>query len=624
MIQLPLFADTPKWRAPTYLPKIPKGIRVAVDTETNDPELLDRGPAFLRALGHVAGVSLCWKEATEYRRIYLPFGHLMSEGQLDKGLCIMYLNDVLGDPSRELIFYNAQYDLGWLGALGVTVRYSKVYDVQVMAALYHEENKWRGLDLLAKELLGEGKDETLLKEAAKNYGVHEKGGLWMMPCGVVGSYAETDPYITYRCFEVLLGRLQVEGSLDILNLECEVTPVLLEMMLQGVRIDLPYAEALNARWKLEEAQSLSALNVTEEGLWDPDWCLRFFQGLGIEPPKTDKGNYSMKKGWVESIKDPRVAPYLKARAIARTRKVFLEDTLIRGSRGGRIYPQYVQMASDEGGTRTGRLSCKNPNAQQIPKRSRLFDAKSIRKCLLPEEGCQWSKHDYWSQEPVLQLHFAVVTGLDGTEGVMEAFKQGKKLYTYIEEATHGACTYDQSKGVVLGRSYGMGEAKMAEQVNLPTEECLRVLQAFDAVAPYIKESAGKCMQRAETFGVIKGLMGRPGHFNLWEPTGKRGPDDPATAELDLAKELWGKNIQRAGTYKAYNKLIQGSAATQTKAGMVQMRKALGRPLQIQVHDEVGMSVQNEKEHNLCNQILTNCVKLRAPVRVDSDLGPTWQ
>jgi DNA polymerase I-like protein with 3'-5' exonuclease and polymerase domains len=284
------------------------------------------------------------------------------------------------------------------------------------------------------------------------------------------------------------------------------------------------------------------------------------------------------------------------------------------------------MASDEGGTRTGRLSCKNPNAQQFPKRSKLFDAKSVRKCLLPEDGELWSKKDYWSQEPVIQLHYGIISGCAGTAGVMEAFERGEKLYSFIEKATAGRCDYDQSKGVLLGRSYKMGKVKMAETVGMTVEESLKVLEAFDSVAPYISECADKVEAKANTHGLIRGLEDRPMHFNYWEENKRFTPGEEQEAPLSREEAIkkWGAHkIRRASIRKAFNKLIQGSAASQTKRAMVEQYKATGLVPLNQVHDDIGHSVQNEQQHNILVEIQRDCVKLRAPVRVDAELLKTW-
>jgi hypothetical protein len=128
----------------------------------------------------------------------------------------------------------------------------------------------------------------------------------------------------------------------------------------------------------------------------------------------------------------------------------------------------------------------------------LIDSKSIRKCLVPEDGMEWAKLDFWSQEPTLQCHYGLMENLGGAAEVAAMFQKGIKLYKFVEDATQNRCNYDQAKAVVLGRSYGMGKAKMASQLHMDIDECGSVLEAFDSVVPYIGILADRFATRAGT------------------------------------------------------------------------------------------------------------------------------
>jgi DNA polymerase I-like protein with 3'-5' exonuclease and polymerase domains len=138
---------------------------------------------------------------------------------------------------------------------------------------------------------------------------------------------------------------------------------------------------------------------------------------------------------MESCTHPKLKEVQEVRAINRVRSVYLEENLITNVIRGRIHPQYIQMASDDGGTRTMRLACRNPNAQQFPKRSTLFDAKSLRKVLIPEDGMDWAKFDYWSQEPVIQCHYALKLGLPGAQEVRTQFERRRQAL-HLHRASH--------------------------------------------------------------------------------------------------------------------------------------------------------------------------------------------
>lgn len=423
------------------------------------------------------------------------------------------------------------------------------------------------------------------------------------------------------------------GLWPVYELERKVTRVLFEMHWKGIRVDTAFAEKLNTRWKREEAELVKPFRGFD--IWNSEHIAQFCKRERIDLPHTAAGAPQVQAAWLESCDIPLMKNLRVAREMNRTRSIYLEQNLIDNVLpDGRIHPQYVQIACDEGGTRTGRLSCKNPNAQQFPKRSRNFDAKTLRKCLLPEDGELWNKNDFWSQEPTLQVHYGLVKGYPGAREVCEGFKQKIKLYTQIEKATQGRCNYDQAKIVVLGRSYGMGKAKMARDMGLPVGDCESVLDAFDEGAAYIGMLAKDCENTAQQRGYVKTILGRQRHFNQWVPVRnfdrkfKRDWDDDRffkpVSSREEAEAKWGAGrVERAWVRKGFNALCQGGGADQTKKGMVDVYEAVGVPL-LQVHDEVNKSVPDERTGRLVNEILVNAIQLKAPIYADFDLGPTWQ
>ena len=127
------------------------------------------------------------------------------------------------------------------------------------------------------------------------------------------------------------------------------------------------------------------------------------------------------------------------------------------------------------------------------------------------------------------------------------------------------------------------------------------------------------MHRAQDSGKIRTLLGRLCRFHLWEPNQfgihKALPHDAALAEH-------GPGIKRAYTYKALNKLIQGSAADMTKKAMIELYKE-GITPHIQVHDELDISVQDKKEANKIKEIMESTVTLEVPNKVDYEEGDNW-
>ena len=636
-VQLPLFEPVSNWVPPSSFPDLSQAKRIAIDTETRDPGLQDRGSGAVRGEGYVVGFGVA---ADTGFKGYFPIAHELG-GNLDPTLCRAWLREVTGRENCDYIFANAPYDLGWLRATGVEVK-GRVHDICVREALIEEEDPaGYSLDAIAWRRLGERKCEELLYEAAKAYAPTDrkkdklsiKADLWKFPARLVGPYGEADPHQTLRIFVEQEKEIKRQGLEKIVDLEQRLTRILFEMHWRGIRVDLPYAEKLNERWKKEEEDAYRVLGGFRE-IWSAEDCARYLRSQGLSVGK------SVDKHLLESLKHPSAQALRKAREIERTRSTYLEQNLIRKSINGRIHPEYVQIHSDEGGTRTGRLACKNPNAQQFPKRSTSFDAKAIRKCLLPEEGKLWAKLDYWSQEPTLQIHYALTLGLRGAEEARAQFEKGIKLAKHIANSSGGKLNYDQAKEVGLARSYGQQLKGMAKKMNLPENEAQIIQSDFDNIVPFIAKLAELTKAKAEDRGFIRTIGGRIRHFNLWckkkpRPHGvseveyKKIMDewakDNAPRFFEEARKHWGPNeaLERFCTYKAFNALCQGGGADMTKKALVDLYEA-GMLAQIQVHDEIGASVQDEKEARWVQEIMNNVYKLALPIKTELDLGPSWQ
>lgn len=158
-------------------------------------------------------------------------------------------------------------------------------------------------------------------------------------------------------------------------------------------------------------------------------------------------------------------------------------------------------------------------------------------------------------------------------------------------------------------------------MGIDRDTCEKVLGEFDSIAPYIKQLNEAAAATARNRGYIRTLLGRRRRFNLWAPKGS-GKDEPALPH-NQAKEKWPEEIlERAYVYKAFNALIQGSAADQTKKALIDITRAVGLP-QMTVHDEISKSVQSEKEAEIMRECMVGAIPLLAPVRADLDLGGHW-
>jgi DNA polymerase I-like protein with 3'-5' exonuclease and polymerase domains len=177
----------------------------------------------------------------------------------------------------------------------------------------------------------------------------------------------------------------------------------------------------------------------------------------------------------------------------------------------------------------------------------------------------------------------------------------------------------QAKNINLGLFYGMGTKKLANQLDLPYEDAKELFAEYHTKLPFVKELAEYSSNRASHKGLIRTLLGRKCRFDKWEPN-KYGISKPLNYQEAFAEH--GPSIRRAFTYKALNKLIQGSAADQTKAAMVALYEEGILPM-IQVHDELDISIEDENQMKKVISIMEECVDLEVPSVVDAELGPNW-
>ena len=128
------------------------------------------------------------------------------------------------------------------------------------------------------------------------------------------------------------------------------------------------------------------------------------------------------------------------------------------------------------------------------------------------------------------------------------------------------------------------------------------------------------MNKAGKKGYLSTIEGRRCRFELYEPTNEWGQKALPFKE---AKDEYGEHmIKRAFTYKALNRLIQGSAADQTKKAMLELSKE-GYLSHIQVHDELDFSVATDKDKSKIKEIMEHAVKLEVPSKVDVECGDSW-
>ena len=614
---LPLFPTKTEWVPPDHFPDLSEAKEIAIDLETCDPHLESMGPGWPRNDGYIVGYAV----AVEGWSGYFPVAH-GGGGNLDRSVVERWIRKVLATPSDK-IMHNAAYDAGWLVASGFTIT-GRIIDTMAAAPIIDENRFSFSLNALGFEYLKEVKSEQGLKEAAGDFGVHAKKELWKLPAMYVGEYAEQDAALTLKLwnhFKILLRNEEVES---IFNLETELLPILVDLTKQGIRFDRDKAQRVIRDYQDREAkllQDLKKMCGRNVDIWAAGSVAIAFDALKISYPKSTTGLPSFTRSYLESCEHPVAQMIVEARELNKTHGTFLQPYLDFSKHDGRIHPHVNQLRSDEGGTVTGRLSMAQPNLQQVPARHEII-GPLVRSLFLPEEGHLWAANDFSSQEPRLLVHYATLLDLPGAEKMAEAYRENPDTDFHQMVADMAGIKRKAAKTIGLGLMYGMGKAKLAQSLDLPLDEASDLIATFHSKVPFLRGTVDAVMRRIEhpaSGGAIRTLLGRKCRFPLWEPT-EWGVNKALPREEAVAK--YGPRIKRAMTYKGLNRLIQGSAADQTKAGMVALHKA-GFRLLLQVHDEVALSVRNKDEAHEAAEIMAKVVNLEVPSRVDVETGPSW-
>lgn len=636
-----LFPPDYRWNIPTSFPNLNDAELIGVDVETKDPYLTTLGPGFIRGDAEVVGVTL----ATEDRGWYFPVRHL-GGGNLDPDMVFDYVRDVMKKPIPK-VMANASYDLEALWSENIEVT-GPVYDVQIAQALLTEDRE-EGFDLGALGMLhlGESKDEALLREAASAYNVPTKGGLWKLPSHYVGAYGEWDGVAAVRILKKQLPLLEKEDLMRVFDLETRVTPVLHRMRIQGVPFDVDKAGLLNMRLAVKEVELLDEM-VREHGesinVNSPIELQKACDRLKIAYNRTAEGNPSFAGKWLENHEHPFMQLVVSIRQLQKMKNDFVVK-LMKQAINGRLYSQWVQIGTDEGGTKSGRFACKNPNNQQVPAAKRRNGKPNpvgaeIRACYHAEPGALWFKNDYKQQEPRILVHFAELCGLPGADAAAMAYRCDPKTDFYEFVMKIANVNKRRAKDIYLSICYNQGLPAFAGSINQPEHEAQEVLDTFNTALPFIRQISDKCTDLAKNRGYVRTLFGRRRHYRLWEPFGKwkikRDLEAKGMKQCEIEAYLkpceekeaalkWPKlKIVRAHTHTGLNAVIQGSAADMMKAGLVKGWEEDKRVPYLSVHDEVDGPVSGEEDAKKWQRTMETCVEMNVPILGDMSIGNHWK
>ena len=613
-MKIPKFEAQTEWVKPTEFPDLRQVEEIAIDLETKDPDLIKKGSGSVIGNGEVIGIAV----ATKYFKGYFPIAH-EGGGNMDRTRVLSWLKDILESPSTK-VFHNAIYDVCWLRAMGFKIN-GDIACTMIASALT-DENRFRyDLNSLSWHYLGYGKNEAALAEAAEEWGIDPKSEMYKLPAMHVGAYAERDAEVTLGLWQEMKKEIISQDLEDIFDLESDLFHCLVDMRFKGVRVDIERAHGMKKELITQEKELLHKIkgetNVDTQ-IWAARSIANVFDVLRLEYPRTEKtSSPSFTKNFLQEHKHPVVKMIAQAREINKAHTTFI-DSILRYEHKGRIHAEINQLRSQTGGTVTGRFSYQNPNLQQIPARNKDLGPK-IRSLFIPEDGHRWGVFDYSQQEPRLVVHYASLYKLPSVYDVVDAYQNDSSADFHQTVADMADIPRSQAKTINLGLFYGMGKAKLQAELGVTKEKAADLFNTYHSRVPFVKQLMEKASNRAQDRGQIRTLLGRLCRFHLWEPN-QFGMHKALSHEEALREH--GPGIRRAYTYKALNKLIQGSAADMTKKAMLELYKE-GIIPHIQIHDELDLSIENEDQAKKVIEIMEHAVTLEVPNKVDYEVGDNW-
>jgi DNA polymerase-1 len=637
---------------------------VAIDLETYDPNLKTKGLGAVRKDGFVCGIAIATKKQT----LYFPIAHNMTDN-LNTKETWDYLNEkVFKNKGLRKVFHNAMYDVCWIRSATGEMPQGPLLDTMIAASVIDETRMKYSLDSISKDYLNETKYKYDLTAKVLDWSngtiKDPMTNMHKLPYHLVKDYAEQDVNLTLKLWElfdnkyldeILYTKDKEDGSKEsktcrkIFQLETRLFPCLVDMKFKGVKIDVEKAKTLG-KWLDKRRDNLLKIIKKHTNLDIQIWAASSIKKLLDHQKITDykktpkSGLPQLPKNYLKTHANRFLRMIVKARECDKGKNTFIEG-LLGFVHNGRIHADINQIRSDQGGTVTGRFSMSNPNLQQIPAKGMV--GKWMRELFIPDDGCVWGSFDYSQQEPRIVVHYALKLGLPGTDTLQDEFNKDDADFHQIV-ANMANIPRITAKTINLGLFYGMGKIKLQKELNLTRDEANKLFATYHATVPFVKQLSQDLIEFAEEHKLLFTLEDRFCRFNKWETrnrewnntTNRYEPVPILTkgnAEKEFKSELldkfkdhiaddYMKNFDNyyksAFTYKALNRLIQGGAADMTKKAMVNLYEKGILP-QIQIHDELCLSIKNDKEAVIVKEIMENAITLEVKNKVNYKKGKNW-
>ncbi|WP_304062886.1 DNA polymerase I [Hoylesella loescheii] len=567
---------------------------ISLDTETTSTNAIE---------AQLVGLSFAIEEKKAY---YVPVPEQANEAQN----IVNRFKAIYENPNTLKVGQNIKYDLEVLRSYGVALQ-GPLFDTMVAHYLLQPELR-HNMDFMAEVYLNY---ETVHIDALIGpKGKAQKNMRELAPSEVY-NYACEDADITLQLKNVLQPKLVEAGVERLFNeVEMPLIPVLAEMECNGVRIDTAAlketSQVFTERMLQLEQEIYQAAGKTFNVASPKQVGDILFGEMKIidKPKKTKTGQYVTSEEVLQTLrsKHPIVAHILDYRALKKLLGTYV-DALPKliNPRTGHIHTSFNQAV-----TATGRLSSSDPNLQNIPVRGE--DGKEIRKCFIPEEGCEFFSADY------SQIELRVMAHLSQDANMLDAFREGydihaataAKIYNKpVSEVTRDERT--KAKRANFGIIYGITVFGLADRLNIERAEAKQLIDGYFKMFPQVQQYMEQAKETARANGYVETFF----HRRRYLPDINSG----------------NATVRAIAERNAINAPIQGSAADIIKVAMVRIfqrfqRENIRSKMILQVHDELNFSVlptEKEQVERIVMEEMQAAYPLDVPLVADSGWGNNW-
>ena len=590
---------------------------VSLDTETNSLNPID---------AELVGIGLCLGEEND-DLFYIPLGHQTKKetpNQLSIEDVFSKLRNWIEDPKKEKALQNSKFDRQIFFNHGLDLK-GVTFDTLLADYLLNNQEK-HGLSEISFRLFG-FKPPSFKETVGKNKDFS------FVDIDEASIYCGYDVFLTFKIVKIFKESFSKEKD-ELIKLfeeiELPLEPVLSQMEMNGITIDIPYLDKLSKELKstLEDIES-KVYELAEEtfNLSSPKQLGEIlFEKLNLDKKKSRK----TKTGWstdavvLERLVDEHeiIQHLIKHRTLSKLLSTYIDalPNLIN-EKTGRVHTNFNQAA-----TATGRLSSSNPNLQNIPVRTEF--SRRIRKAFLPEKNWKLLSADY------SQIELRILAHLADEEILINAFHKNDDIHSLtarliFEKEEISSDERRVGKTINFGVIYGMGIKKFARSTGVSTPEAKEFLIKYKERYSKIFKFLELQERLALSKGYVKTIFGRKREFKFDKNgLGRLIGKDPYEIDLQSARRA---GMEAQSLRAAANAPIQGSSADIIKIAMVQLNKKfiemnVPAKMLLQVHDELLFEVEPDSLEittKLVKKTMEDCVKLNVPLLVDIGIGDNW-